>query len=352
MTLTNGTLTVIVDGGSKILTTQSDHPKWNDILIAFKNNNTNDLVSLLSLKTVLEKYSIGALSVNSTGVTYNGNVIHSVDTERIMAFLKEGLPYQPIANYMARKMLNPSARAINEMYSFLEHRHMPITPDGMIIAYKGVSSDGWSKYGNKNTIVIQGKVNGSGQILNKVGETIEIERSSCDDDFRRGCSYGLHAGSLEYAIGWYDRVVLVKIDPKDVVSVPSDSSCQKLRCCKYIVIGEYTGQLPSHYTAEYTTKTTPDPVKVQVDNIDDDDDDYDSLDYYDVVPTAGLYEMSEMSIINRELAWYNGYNDGLVGDAQKYLPGDEEGADSEEHKNYISGYLGGVLESMRNYKNS
>lgn len=261
MTLTNGTLTIIVDNGSQILTVQTDHPKWNEILEAFKRQDNATILSLVSLKTVVEKYSVGALSVNSAGVTYNGRLIHTVDTDRIMAFLKEGLPYQPIANYMARKMLNPSARAITEMYSFLEHKFMPLTPEGMIIAYKGVMTNWFSKTGNKETVVIQGVVDDEGRILNTIGSVIEIERSSCDDDFRKGCSFGLHAGSLEYATGWSDRVVLVEIDPKDVVSVPDDCSCQKLRCCKYKVVGEFTGALPSHYTDEFSAKNTESVVE-------------------------------------------------------------------------------------------
>jgi acyl carrier protein len=188
-----------------------------------------------------------------------------VDAERVMAFLRDGLPYQPIANYIERKLKNPSARAINEMYAFLEHKGMPLTPKGTFIAYKGVQSDWYSLHANKDTVVLKGKVNEQGQILNTVGETIEVERSSVDDDFRQGCSFGLHAGSLAYASGWGARVVLVDIDPTDVVSVPEDCNCQKLRCCKYTVIGEYTGPMPDTYTDEFSPRETvnQDGVKVE-----------------------------------------------------------------------------------------
>jgi acyl carrier protein len=462
MTLTNGTLTVIVDNGAQILTARTDHPRWNDLLEAYKKRDDSAILSLISLKTVVEEYSVGALSVNSAGVTYNGRLIHSVDTERVMSFLREGLPYQPIANYMARKMLNPSARAISELYAFLEHKFMPITPEGMIIAYKGVLNNYYSKTGNLKTVVLQGIVNGEGQILNRIGDVIEIERSSCDDDFRNGCSFGLHAGSLSYATGWADRVILVEIDPKDVVSVPADCACQKLRCCKYKVIGEYTGPLPSHYTNEFSSSSDIDET---YDSSIEDSDDYDegcecedcqngsddenetssdydgdcdlrnssyirhtnndaesnlekvtepvsvddddvearvisilseqfgvnketinpttpmstfNLDSLDIVELVIVLEYefeieipdndiekfinentvtdlviylknksnSTSSTITREevspIHWTNGYNDGL-GDKTypKYLPGDETSADSENHRQYIVGYLKG-----------
>ena len=42
-----------------------------------------------------------------------------------------------------------------------------------------------------------------------------------------------------------DRVVIVKVNPKDVVSVPTDCECQKVRTCEYQVIADYEGPLQS-----------------------------------------------------------------------------------------------------------
>ena len=250
--LTNGTLTVIIDNGKEIITARNDHPKWAEILESYKASPTNPrLQELLSMKAVVEEYSVGMLSINSTGVTYRGVPLHTVDADRVMAFMRDNLPYQPIANYIARKLKNPSARAIQEMYSFLENGNMTLTPQGTFIGYKGLQEDFWSIQGNKETVVLQGQVNEKGQILNTIGSTIEVERSSVCDDFRSPCGAGLHVGSLAYAKGWGRRVVLVEVDPADVVSVPVDSSCQKLRCCKYKVIGDYTGPMPETLTTEF-----------------------------------------------------------------------------------------------------
>lgn len=251
--LTNGTLTLVTDD-AQIITARNDHPKWAEIVEAFKSGNETLLRSLLSLQAVVEAYTVGMLSVNATGVTYANRPLHTVDAERVMAFLRDGLPYRPIANYIARKMKNPSSRAIQEMYNFLEHKGMPLTTNGTFIAYKGVDPDFWSIAGNKETVVLQGEVNSEGKIRNVIGATIEVERSSVDDDFRVGCSHGLHAGSLAYAKGWGQRVVLVEVDPSDVVSVPEDCSCQKLRCCKYTVIAEYTGPMPDTLTTEFDSE--------------------------------------------------------------------------------------------------
>jgi len=248
--LTNDSLVIQFDGGEPQYT-RSDNPRWNEIVEAFRKGDEKTLKSLISMKAIIEKYSVGQLTVNSAGVLWRGKPLHTLDAKRIMLYLRDGLPFKPIANYIERKMKNPSARAINEMYNFLEHRHMPLMADGRFIAYKGVQDDYFSLHGNKDTVVISGEVNDKGQIYNGIGSVIEVERSSVDDDFRIACGQGLHAGSLRYAKDWGKRVVYVAIDPADVVSVPSDCDCEKLRCCKYEVLGEYTGPLPDHYVSDF-----------------------------------------------------------------------------------------------------
>ena len=110
---------------------------------------------------------------------------------------------------------------VNELYSFLEHKAMPLTPDGNFLAYKAVKDDYTDWY--------------SGTFNNKVGETLEMVRNNVCDDAQVGCSHGFHAGSLDYAesFGNGGHLMVVEIDPQDVVSVPNDCDCQKLRTCKY-----------------------------------------------------------------------------------------------------------------------
>ena len=69
-----------------------------------------------------------------------------------------------------------------------------------------------------------------------------MARNGVCDDADIGCSYGYHAGSYDYAKGYASgggHLMLVEIDPSDVVSVPKCSDCQKLRTAKYRVINKY-----------------------------------------------------------------------------------------------------------------
>ncbi len=49
----------------------------------------------------------------------------------------------------------------------------------------------------------------------------------------------------QYGHGNY-RIVVVKIHPKDIVSVPEDYQYQKMRVCKYEVVANYEGELNSY----------------------------------------------------------------------------------------------------------
>jgi len=96
--------------------------------------------------------------------------------------------------------------------------------------YKGIRSDWTDKY--------------SGKIDNSIGKTIKFPRNKVDDNRENQCSWGLHVGSLDYVVDYCtERVVLVKVNPRDVVSVPKDHDAQKCRVCEYTVLSEYDGEL-------------------------------------------------------------------------------------------------------------
>jgi hypothetical protein len=72
-----------------------------------------------------------------------------------------------------------------------------------------------------------------------VGKTVEMERNQVDDDKDHTCSTGLHFCSQDYLNHFSgERVMILKINPRDVVSIPADYGDTKGRCCRYEVIGE------------------------------------------------------------------------------------------------------------------
>jgi hypothetical protein len=126
---------------------------------------------------------------------------------------------------MENMMTNPSFRAVNELYGFLEKNNLPITPDGHFLAYKRVREN----YTDCHT----------GKMDNSVGKVVEMERNKVDDNQNNTCSSGLHFCSENYLRSFGgERTVIVKINPRDVVSIPTDYDNSKGRACRYEVIGE------------------------------------------------------------------------------------------------------------------
>lgn len=184
-------------------------------------------------------------------VSYKGNDLPKPLAQKILSLIRENLPVTIFEKFWENLQKNPSRTSVTELYDFLDYRELPITDDGCFIAYRGLRFDWYSKHGNLQTKVLKGKVDYQGRIFNGVGEEIEVERNSCDDNRENSCSVGVHAGSFSYAEGWSDgKMVAVKINPKDVVSVPTDYDCQKLRCCAYTVISEVKDELKVAATDE------------------------------------------------------------------------------------------------------
>ena len=223
--LTEESLTVVVDG--KAMTMQKDHPAWTQAIDALNKEEYDRLENLFDVSKAVEDYvdQESGISVKEGTVYFQGEVIHNVVVDKILGCMRQGLPFKPLVRFLGKLMANPSRRAVNELYAFLEHKSMPITPDGNFVAYKGVTEDFKDFHTRK--------------FDNSVGQTLSMTRNGVCDDANIGCSYGFHAGSYEYAKGYASsggHLMRVEIDPTDVVSVPLDCDCQKLRTAKYKVI--------------------------------------------------------------------------------------------------------------------
>jgi len=234
--LGDGTLTLIIKGRAHQVI--QDHPNRKAIVELLNKDDVEDqiLALLQEQKSVLadklNDASFGKVVVANGVVTYNGKPVHNLLSERILQFQKEGLPFEPLVKFMEKLEQNPSSKSREDLYDFLEHKNLPIAEDGDFFAYKAIREDWMDKY--------------SGTIDNSIGQEISIERRLVDDNHDRHCSAGLHCGAMDY-VCWYgssdDRVVIVKVNPRDAVSVPRDHRFMKLRTCRYVVVKEYEGNL-------------------------------------------------------------------------------------------------------------
>lgn len=239
--LSEDSITIFYDG--KPYTIRKDNANFSALRSAIFEGRFDDVPELLDVKKAIEDFVEGDVEVRDEVLYYKGkHRLHGVVVDKLLDMLRSGMKDStPITNYIGRLMNNPSSNSVDELYTFLGYRSLPITPDGKVLGYKGVQEDYWSNTGNADTIVVQGQTNDRHQIYNGVGETIEIQRRSCDDNKDNHCSHGLHIGSYDYANNWASsngKLLLVEFDPQDAVSVPTDCDFQKLRVSKYKVVAD------------------------------------------------------------------------------------------------------------------
>ena len=233
----DGNITLVLNGEQFFIVKEDS--SYDKVRQALSDNASAEelLVIVDKVKEVSDYVHSTDIQIKNGCVFYNGEEVHNTLTDRILTFMKEGLPVKPLVNFLEKLMQNPSYSARQELFDFLEYKHLPVTEDGDFLAYKAVNSTYMDKYTRK--------------FSNAIGSFVEMVRCGVDDDRGHGCSSGLHAGTLEYVQSYgsfhdgdgADKCIIVKINPTDVVSVPTDSGCQKLRTCKYLVLRDYEGKM-------------------------------------------------------------------------------------------------------------
>lgn len=244
ITFSNQIIKLVKNG--RIYSLHQGDPRFKTGYRFLVDKKEDEFISLLSESP--EKAAVKEVEgfrIEENAIFYKSFEIQGCLKTKVQSLIKEGLDLTPFVNFMEKASRNPSRTAVLELFDFLNYRELAITLDGNFIAYKGVNSDYFSSYGNKQTVVLKGRVDEFGRIYNGIGETIEVERNQVDDDRNNECSFGLHAGSLQYSGTIGSRIILVEIDPADAVSVPKDCSFQKLRCCKYKVLADYKEEIQS-----------------------------------------------------------------------------------------------------------
>lgn len=207
------------------------HPNFGAIVHAIREERENDVRELIDITKTIDNFGHGEILVVDGVVTYKGYELHNSLTDRIIRMVGEGFNVNPMLKFLENLLNNPSNTAINELYGFLEKGDLPITEDGCFLAYKKVRWD----YTDIRT----------GNFDNSVGQLLEMPRSMVDDNRNNTCSQGFHFCSIEYLPSFgsgsrsNDKVVIVKINPADVVSIPSDYNDTKGRTCKYKVVAEH-----------------------------------------------------------------------------------------------------------------
>ena len=365
---TNGSVTLYLK--NECLTVAPDHPNYNKIIDSIKAGEFNKIENLVNVAKAVSQYTGNRVKIENGQIFYAGFVVHNTLTDRIIKMMSEGFKFDHMVKFLENLMQNPSARGVSETYWFLENYGLPITEDGCFLAYKAVRSDYTDIY--------------SGKFFNGVGSVVSMPRNMVDDNYGVDCSKGLHVGALDYVVGYGhfvkgevrsangNRLLIVKVNPKDVVSVPKYEGHTKMRVCEYTVASEildvvkeldkvvYTSNAEALNTDWNSSYYSDEPSDDDESSADDDCSNdcacsatskVDTTSPWNAEAYSEGYELGESDFdvgnqygdgrdYSRENSYRIGYNDGYnqrTNQAAADIPDDENADDDEYTDGYVQG---------------
>lgn len=224
-----GTISAIVDGVTYVLSKESMY--YKGALDALKKLDYDLFTTHCDLDKQLKFKSSGKITYDSGVIRYNGSAVDNKLANRIIKMIEDGYDCAPLMKFMELCYQNDNPSVIDRLYDFMESSGIMLDKDGYVVGFKKVRDDGYDYY--------------SRTVLYEVGKTVVISKSACNTDSRNTCSGGLHIGSKNYAENlWYKgrgKVLLLRVNPKNVMCIPEEAGFEKLRACEVEVVAEYNG---------------------------------------------------------------------------------------------------------------
>lgn len=212
---------IVLNYNKKTVVIAEGDSRYEAVLDCIRNHTLEDIPAIVEVERGFQ----GSGLELRDGILFDGeNALPPELNSRILKFKEQRLPYDALLKFWDNLKQNPSFNSRKMLYSFLCHNGHPLTEDGCFIAYRGVGSDFKDKH--------------SGKFDNSPGAICEMPRSEVDENPNNTCSSGLHVACYAYAKDFGEKLLEVKVNPKDVVAVPTDYAGTKMRTCRFEVIQE------------------------------------------------------------------------------------------------------------------
>jgi len=238
---------------SRPYTLSAGHMNFHIVVDELKKKSPNPkrIVRLMQQTEALKQFSENKVTRNGDKFYYKGNELNNSIVQNIRSFMRQDLPWKPMFRFLENLMQNPSEDSRNSLYDFLQNENLPITPDGCFLGYKGAQANFWSIMTGHHTM-ISGQQDAGGHLFYGSGEKLRIPWEEVCADRSQHCARGLHVGAFGYAssfAGEQGALVLVKVHPKDVVSVPYDNK-EVMRACAFEVVKSLPVRVALHQAFE------------------------------------------------------------------------------------------------------
>ena len=224
--------------GARTITVPPDHPNYERIRNILESSDVpgshiyDQAFELADIPEALNIFvqdgGAGNLTVDTDRkvVQYNGDDLPDMFAHKLLSLMRHEMSPVTILNFLEKLYANPLPSAIEDLLPFCAANDFMLWDDGDILGFKSVKQN-WTDHH-------------SGSFDNSPGQIVTMPRESVDADRNVTCSRGLHIAARAYAesFGQSGKLLVVKVNPIDVIAVPNDYDRQKMRCCRYQSICE------------------------------------------------------------------------------------------------------------------
>ncbi|MBP2451863.1 MULTISPECIES: hypothetical protein [Mycobacteriaceae] len=264
---------IIVTEGDDTVMVGSADPAYQNVRTYLVDDHGQDFATVKSLVEVV-RVTVRAAVAEAVSVV-DGNDDDADDAYRVthgdpvaetvlstaLRLARETADMAPLGAFLRRLERNPSAASRSQLFGWLKAGGFVLTTDGLIVGYKSVRNDGFSAHAGREAVTVVHQDGTSetitGNIPYPVGATVWMDRDLVNPDRHSACSVGLHVGTYNYASDFSEQMLVVLVDPADVVSVPADHNAQKMRVCRLTVAARHDGEQISDAVIEHI-RTVPD----------------------------------------------------------------------------------------------
>jgi len=126
----DGNISAFING--KQYSIANDHANYKALIQAIREKKWEEFVKLSTIAQQLKEFvevaenkidkdsNFKKLEINDGIVYYYGEILQNELTDRIVQFMKEDLPFEPLLRFLEKLLDNPSKRALDELIKFLD----------------------------------------------------------------------------------------------------------------------------------------------------------------------------------------------------------------------------------------
>lgn len=222
--ISSESILVMIDGES--YSASADHDNYTKVKAAIAAGEWDKVPGLCVIGRGLAEWAKSPFAYRNGKMFYGDFEIPYGLTARMKALADSGQDPTPWMRFWAKLMQNPSYRSVRQLFAFLKNNDIAISVSGDIIGYKYVTADFKDAY--------------TKTFLNAPGYFNEMPRNMVSDESENSCDHGFHVGSIRYVQNYASAdfaIVLVGVNPRDVVRVPADN---KMGVCRYVLLKEWS----------------------------------------------------------------------------------------------------------------